>query len=120
MKELSVNEMESISGAYSWDFSSLGSAISCLASNSVEAVASTILLSAITAGGGSIIGGCHGSDNGGIFGVGTIGMMIGGAYGIVAGAIAGAAAGLFLGWENSKQVAIGGIEAIYNGTTGFY
>ncbi|MFR6666996.1 MAG: hypothetical protein ACLUQX_12780 [Thomasclavelia spiroformis] len=76
MKELSVIEMESISGAYSWDFSSLGSAISSIASNGVEAVASALLLGAITAGGGSIVGGSHGSDNGGIFGVGTIGMMI--------------------------------------------
>ncbi len=80
MKELSVIEMESISGAYSWDFSSLGSAISSIASNGVEAVASALLLGAITAGGGSIVGGSHGSDNGGIFGVGTIGMMIGGLY----------------------------------------
>ncbi len=67
MKELSVIEMESISGAYSWDFSSLGSAISSIASNGVEAVASALLLGAITAGGGSIVGGSHGSDNGGIF-----------------------------------------------------
>ncbi len=47
MKELSVIEMESISGAYSWDFSSLGSAISSIASNGVEAVASALLLGAI-------------------------------------------------------------------------
>jgi hypothetical protein len=67
------------SGAYSWDFS-LGSAISSIASNGVEAVASALLLGAITAGGGSIVGGSHGSDNGGIFGVGTIGMMIGGLW----------------------------------------
>ncbi len=46
MKELSVIEMESISGAYSWDFSSLGSAISSIASNGVEAVASALLLGA--------------------------------------------------------------------------
>lgn len=30
MKELSVIEMESIAGAYSWDFSSLGSALTWL------------------------------------------------------------------------------------------
>lgn len=47
MKELSVIEMESISGAYSWDFSSLGSAISSIASNGVEAVASALLLGAV-------------------------------------------------------------------------
>ncbi|HCI5829122.1 TPA: hypothetical protein NPN63_005255 [Klebsiella pneumoniae] len=120
MKELSVIEMESISGAYSWDFSSLGSAISSIASNGVEAVASALLLGAITAGGGSIVGGSHGSDNGGIFGVGTIGMMIGGLYGLIVGAINGAAAGFFLGRDQSKQIAIDSLEGIFNGTPGIY
>ncbi|HBY1558903.1 TPA: hypothetical protein MIQ73_22410, partial [Klebsiella pneumoniae] len=104
----------------SWDFSSLGSAISSIASNGVEAVASALLLGAITAGGGSIVGGSHGSDNGGIFGVGTIGMMIGGLYGLIVGAINGAAAGFFLGWDQSKQIAIDSLEGIFNGTPGIY
>lgn len=77
------------------------SAISSIASNGVEAVASALLLGAITAGGGSIVGGSHGSDNGGIFGVGTIGMMIGGLYGLIVGAINGAAAGFF--WAGISQ-----------------
>ncbi|WP_410316110.1 hypothetical protein [Klebsiella pneumoniae] len=68
----------------------------------------------------SIVGGSHGSDNGGIFGVGTIGMMIGGLYGIIVGAINGAAAGFFLGWDQSKQIAIDSLEGIFNGTPGIY
>ena len=84
MKELSVIEMESIAGAYSWDFSSLGSALTSIVSNGVEAVASAVTLGSILASYGSSIGGTHGSDNGGIFGVGTIGMAVGGLWGSLA------------------------------------
>lgn len=44
MKELTINEMESIAGAYSWDFSSFSSALTSILSNSAEAVASALLL----------------------------------------------------------------------------
>lgn len=55
MKELSVIEMESIAGAYSWDFSSLGSALTSIVSNGVEAVASAVTLGSILASYGSLL-----------------------------------------------------------------
>jgi hypothetical protein len=67
MKELTINEMESIAGAYSWDFSSFSSALTSILSNSAEAVASALLLGPAAAALGSTIGGTHGSDNGGLF-----------------------------------------------------
>lgn len=120
MKELSVLEMESIAGAYSWDFSSIGSAIQSVVNNGVEAVRSTVAMAAICASYGSMIGGSHGSDNGGMFGVGTVGMAIGGAWGVIVGAITGAAAGLMLGWEDSHKVVTEGYSGIINGSTGIY
>lgn len=40
MKELTVFEMDTISGGYSWDFSSIQSTVTSLVSNGVEAAAS--------------------------------------------------------------------------------
>jgi len=120
MKELSVFEMESVAGAYSWDFSSVGSALSSVVSNSVELVASALVMGAAYAGMGSMIGGSHGSDNGGIFGVGTVGMAIGGAWGIAAGAITGAVAGAMFGWEKASALAEAAFVSATTGTHGIY
>lgn len=43
MKELTVFEMDTISGGYSWDFSSIQSTVTSLVSNGVEAAASAAL-----------------------------------------------------------------------------
>ncbi len=120
MKELSVFEMESIAGAYSWDFSSIGAAIQTVVCNGVELVASAAAMGAVNAAMGSMIGGSHGSDNGGIFGAGTIGMAIGGAWGVVAGAITGAIAGAMFGWEKSSELAYQGWSSVYTGSHGIY
>jgi len=120
MKELSVFEMESIAGAYSWDFSSVGSALSSVVSNGIELVASSLVMGAAYAAMGSMIGGTHGSDNGGLLGVGTVGMAIGGAWGIAAGAITGAVAGAMFGWDKSSQLADAAFTSITTGTHGIY
>ena len=62
MKELTVFEMEEISGGYSWDFSSFSSALTSIASNGVEAVASALFGGAMFGMMGSIIGGCNGGN----------------------------------------------------------
>ena len=116
MKELSVIEMESIAGAYSWDFSSLGSALTSIVSNGVEAVASAVTLGSILASYGSSIGGTHGSDNGG----GTIGMAVGGLWGLIAGGIIGAITGALLGWDDSMQLTMDGYKGLIDGTTGIF
>ena len=56
MKQLTVFEMETISGGYSWDFSSISSAITSVVSNGAEAVASAIISGAAHAMIGSTIG----------------------------------------------------------------
>ncbi|MCU6678496.1 hypothetical protein [Leclercia tamurae] len=120
MKQLTVFEMESIAGAYSWDFSSIGATIQSVVSNGIEVVTSAAVLGSAHAAMGSMIGGTHGSDNGGIFGAGTIGMAIGGAWGIVSGAITGAIAGAMFGWDKSAQLATDCWTSIYNGSHGIY
>ena len=49
MKQLTVFEMEAISGGYTWDFSSASAAITSLASNAVEAVGAMALGGIVTA-----------------------------------------------------------------------
>ena len=120
MKELSVFEMESIAGAYSWDFSSVGSAIQSVVSNGFEVVTSALVMGAAYAAIGSMIGGTHGSDNGGIFGAGTIGMAIGGLWGVGAGAITGGITGAMLGWEKASALAEAAFTSMTTGTHGIY
>ena len=120
MKELSVFEMESIAGAYSWDFSTLGAAIGSVVSNGVEVVTSALVMGAAYAAMGSVIGGAHGSDNGGILGVGTIGMAIGGIWGVISGAITGAVTGAMLGWDKASTLAYNSFESFNNGSHGIY
>lgn len=78
MKQLTVFEMEEISGGYSWDFSSLGSALTSIVSNGAELTLSALLGGAVYAMTGSVIGGAHGGNGGGSLGFGTLGMMVGG------------------------------------------
>lgn len=120
MKELSVFEMESIAGAYSWNFSSIGSAIQSVVCNAAEAVTSALLCSASYAAIGSVIGGSHGSDNGGILGVGTVGMAIGGAWGAALGAITGAVTGAMWGWDKTSALASDLMESFASGSHGIY
>ena len=104
MKELTINEMESIAGAYSWDFSSFSSALTSILSNSAEAVASALLLGSAAAALGSTIGGTHGSDNGGLFGVGTL----------------GAISGLMYGWDAASAEATKMWDSFSSGSHGIY
>ncbi len=68
MKELTVFEMDTISGGYSWDFSSIQSTVTSLVSNGVEAAASAAL-GAITWGVyGLLWGGTQSGANGGLLG----------------------------------------------------
>ncbi|VTT29797.1 colicin V [Klebsiella pneumoniae] len=116
MKELTVFEMEEISGGYSWDFSSFSSALTSIASNGVEAVASALFGGAVLGMWGSIIGGCNGGNGGGLLGVGTLGMAIGGAWGLVVGAIGGAIAPTVVGWDATSSILSELIEGAANGT----
>ncbi|MGX5370943.1 hypothetical protein ACWLKX_27905, partial [Klebsiella pneumoniae] len=60
MKQLTVFEMEAISGGYSWDFSSIQSSITSLVSNGVEAVVSAATMGTLAAVFGTFVGGTRG------------------------------------------------------------
>ena len=74
MKELSVIEMNEVSGAYSRDMSNgLSGLIGSAVTNAAEAVSSVALGAAVGSMAGAVIGGKHGGDGGGLLGVGSIG-----------------------------------------------
>ncbi len=85
MKELTVFEMEEISGGYSWDFSSLSSSLTSLVSNGVEAVGAAILGGTIAAVAGTLIGGTQSGANGGLLGFGLLGNLVGMFWGLAMG-----------------------------------
>ncbi|PJR64060.1 colicin V synthesis protein [Raoultella sp. T31] len=87
MRELSVMEVEAVSGAGFWD-----------------AISSSLLAAAGFGSAGAIIGGMHGGDGGGILGVGTIGQGVGMVAGGLMGVAAGLVGGFIVGWNDPNVV----------------
>lgn len=116
MKQLTVFEMEEISGGYSWDFSSITSALTSIAGNGAELVASAIMGASTFGIVGSLAGGGHGGDGGGLLGFGIIGQGVGMIWGLVVGGIAGAAVGGLLGWDAISKICTDAYNGIINGT----
>ncbi|WP_281078487.1 hypothetical protein [Klebsiella quasivariicola] len=119
MQQLSVFEMEAVSGGtYTWDFSSVTSAITTLATNGISCVAGALGAGAIGAMIGSIIGGRWGGAGGGILGIGSIGQGVGMVWGLVVGAIGGAICGALVGFDDvykyGTMAAEGGIDGTLN------
>lgn len=101
MKELSVIEMNDVSGAYSWDFSSIGSTLTSIVGNTAEAVYSAAYLGIHAGWTGSILGGKYGGNGGGIFGIGSFGALVGFVGGGIFGTVGGAINGAIVGWDES-------------------
>lgn len=116
MKELTIFEMEEISGGYSWDFSSLSSALSSLVSNGAECVASTLLGAAVTGSIGSFMGGYYAGLTGGQLGFGIIAAGVGMIWGLAVGGIAGGISAALLGWDTSKDIVLNMAAGIIDGT----
>ena len=116
MKQLTVFEMEEISGGYSWDFSSLSSALTSLVSNGAELIASAAMAGAVGSMVGSIIGGAHGCDGGGLLGFGALGQGVGMIWGLVVGAITCGIAGAAAGWDNTLQYCLDVYGGMIDGT----
>jgi energy-coupling factor transport system substrate-specific component len=120
MKELTVFEMEAVSGAgtenYSWDFSSFGSLVLSTFNNALSATAGA--LGGAVAGGfiGSIIGGRWGGEGGGILGIGSIGQGVGMLYGAAFGMAGGAVAGALGGWDDVYEFGIKALDGLVAGT----
>ena len=116
MKQLTVFEMEAISGGYSWDFSSITNTISSIANNAVEAVNAIALGAATCAIAGSVIGGVWGGYGGGILGVGSIGQGVGMIWGLVVGGIGCGIAAATVGWDTTLSVCLDVVEGVTNGS----
>lgn len=116
MKQLTVFEMDAISGGYSWDFSSFGTSVASVVGNGFEAIASGLICGAAHAMIGSAIGGSQGGDGGGILGFGAIGQAVGMVWGLVVGGAGGALYGAMGGWEFAKDQAMAAMGGLYNGT----
>ncbi|WP_428944991.1 hypothetical protein ACQK5W_02355 [Pantoea sp. FN060301] len=116
MKEISLNEMDDVSGAYSWDFSSITSLLGSTVANAGELVASATIGACVGTMAGAVIGGKHGGDGGGILGFGIIGQGVGmiGA-GIIGGVASGIAAAV-VGWDTTEKYAFQAVDGLINGT----
>lgn len=116
MKELSVIEMNDVSGAYSWNFDSFTSILGSLTSNAIEAVGSAALGAAVGGAGGALVGGKHGGDGGGLLGVGTIGQGVGMISAGIIGAVCFGITGALVGWDTTSKYATDAINGMINGT----
>lgn len=115
MKELTVFEMEAISGGYNWDFSSFSSAVTSLAGNAVEAAGAAILGGVAGATYGTLIGGTQSGANGGLLGFGLIGNGVGMFWGLLWGAIGGAVGGAAVGWDETVRIGKESVESMISG-----
>lgn len=110
MKTLSVQEMNKVSGAYSWD------SWSSIFTNIVEAVASATLGAAAGFAGGAVIGGKHGGDGGGILGIGTIGQGVGMIGAGLIGCIAAGIGATIAGWDITLKYSQKFLDGLFDGT----
>ncbi|MCY4766302.1 hypothetical protein [Klebsiella aerogenes] len=116
MKQLTVFEMEAISGGYSWDFSSISSTVTSLLGNAVEAVGCATLGAIIVGAIGASVGGTLGGTNGGLLGFGLLGNLVGLFAAAAVGAVAGAVGAIALGWDKSIEYLGQLIDAGLDGT----
>jgi len=130
MKELTLMEMDYVSGGdftppawgtgYSWDFSSLDSAVSSLLYNAFQASAGLIVGCVGGTLGGMAVGAGIGDNGGGVLGLGMIGSLGGAIIGGVAGFVGGATAGFFGGFDYVAQVAGDVMYSAFNGSLSFW
>ncbi|HBQ4003034.1 hypothetical protein NSA37_10965 [Klebsiella pneumoniae] len=108
MKQLTVSEMEAISGG-AFDLTNAATAVA-------ETIGAAILGGTFTALMGTILGGRFAGSNGGIFGFGLIGNAVGFIWGLFAGAVGGSILGVLSGWDQTFDWVNQGIEGLINGT----
>lgn len=108
MKQLTVFEMESISGG-AFDISS------------VAETAAAAVLGAVTFGlSGTILGGRYAGSNGGILGFGILGNAVGFVWGVLAGGVGGAVVGAIMGFDRMSEMTNQWLDGIISGTTKFW
>ncbi len=109
MKVLSLEEMNNVSGAYSWG------SVWDIFGNIGEAVASATLGAVTGFTAGAIIGGKHGGDGGGLLGVGSIGQGVGMIGGGIIGAITCGIGAVVVGYENTWEYVQKAIDGYVSG-----
>lgn len=116
MKEISVIEMDNVSGAYSWDFTNALSFLESAVNNAAELIGSATLGAVAGTVAGAVIGGSHGGDGGGILGFGIIGQGVGMLGGALIGGIACGIGGSLVGWDTTSKYSLELADGIINGT----
>ncbi|QJT82429.1 hypothetical protein [Kosakonia sp. MUSA4] len=110
MKTLSVQDMNNVSGAYSWN------SWTSIFSNTVEAIASAALGAALGFAAGAAIGGKHGGDGGGLIGVGSVGQLVGMLGAGVIGAVTIGITGTISGFESTMKNYQNFLDGLFDGT----
>ena len=116
MKELSVIEMNEVSGAYGWDFSNFGSFALSAISNIGELAISAVVGGATDAMTGAYVGGRHGGDGGGLLGFGIIAEGIGMVAGGILAGISSATYCAATGWDSTQSFVNDVYNSFLNGT----
>ncbi|HCI6432131.1 TPA: hypothetical protein NPO98_002004 [Klebsiella quasipneumoniae subsp. similipneumoniae] len=116
MKQLTVFEMEEISGGYSWDFSSFSAGVTSLLGNVVEGAGSAFLGAVVVGAIGASIGGTLGGTNGGLLGFGLLGNLVGVFAGMAVGAVAGGVGAASIGWDECIKYLQDLVESGLDGT----
>lgn len=110
MKVLSIEEMNTVSGAYTWD------SWTDIFGNIAEAAATAVLAGSMGAAFGGYMGGKHGGDGGGLLGVGSIGQGVGLIAGMLLGGIGMAVAGTIVGYDATWKIVQQTFDGILSGT----
>ncbi|ROR94388.1 hypothetical protein [Raoultella terrigena] len=110
MKVLSLEEMNAVSGAYSWSspwdiFGNIG-----------EAVVSATLGAVAGFAGGAVIGGTRGGDGGGVLGFGIIGQGVGMIAGGIIGGITCGIGGAIVGYDDTWKYTQSLLDSFLDGT----
>ncbi|MDN4627785.1 MULTISPECIES: hypothetical protein [Erwinia] len=116
MKELSVIEMNEVSGAYGWDFSNFGSFALSAISNIGELAVSSVVGGAVGALSFAYVGGRHGAEGGGLLGFGIISQGVGMVAGLVVGGVSTAIYCGATGWDTTQNLAKDLYGSFVNGT----
>ena len=114
MKELTVFEMEEISGG------ALTDTLSDIATWAFQEVSAIALGASLGALAGTAFAGRWGGVSGGIFGIGSIGQGVGMIAGVILGGVCfGIAAGV-VGWDLTLEYAKMGVGGVFDGTFNFW
>lgn len=115
MKQLTVFEMEAISGG-TFDLGDVAQTAMDAAMFCAQEVGAMALGASLGAMYGSIVGGRWGGAGGGVLGFGAIGQGVGMVWGLVVGGIGFAVAAGIVGWDVTFKYAKQAVESTMDGT----